>query len=72
MSDRARQLLEKLNSYKVRTKELKTELDAEIEKMELYQIVLKQTLAGDYEISEKDAKKHANSVCLKNLSSESV
>jgi len=72
MSDRAKQLLEKLNSYKVRMKELKTELDAEIEQMELYQIVLRQTLSGDYDISEKDAKKHALAVCLKNLNAENT
>ena len=59
--------LEKMNTHKTALKELKDTLETELEKTEIYQIVLTQTLGGDYEISEKDAKKHALAVALKSL-----
>ena len=60
--------MEELNVYKGHIRELKVKLEAEVEKTELYSVILNQTLSGDYEISEKDARKHSLSVCLKNLS----
>jgi hypothetical protein len=54
--------------YKGLIRELKGKLETEVEKTELYSVILNQTLSGDYEISEKDARKHSLSVCLKNLS----
>jgi hypothetical protein len=67
-SEKIKSVMEKINTYKALIKELKGKLEAEVEKTELYSVILNQTLSGDYEISEKDARKHSLSVCLKNLS----
>ena len=60
-------LVEKMAHYRDKLKELKSELESEVEKTELYNTVFTQTMSGQYEISEKDARKHAISVVLKNL-----
>ncbi len=60
--------MDKLNKLKTKTKEMKHEVDEEIVKTDLYQTVMAQTMGGEYEISEKDAHKHALAVCFKSFS----
>lgn len=56
-----------MNQIKGEMKETKAELEAAVEETDLFKIILDQTLGGDYEITEKDARKHAIDVCIKNL-----
>ena len=60
-------LILKIKALKRELDETKAKLEEEITKTDLYETVFSQTLSGDYEISEKDAKKHALNVCMKNL-----
>lgn len=60
-------LIDKREKIQDRLKAIKCDIENEISKTEMYQNILGSTLGGDYEISEKDAHKHAINVCLKNI-----
>lgn len=63
-------LLQKIDKYNEKLKELKTELKEELESTPMYKSIYDATVStvndNGFEVSEKDAASHAYKVTLKN------
>lgn len=60
-------LIDKADSVQAVLKQVKQEIENEITHTQQYKKIFETTMSGEYEISEKDAHKHAIKVVLTNI-----
>lgn len=60
-------MIEKCDTMQNALKQARQEVENEIARTQEYKKVFESTMNGPYEISEKDAHKHAIKVCLTNI-----
>jgi hypothetical protein len=61
-------LLEQRSEVQAKAREIRELLEDEITKTDMYQSVYGNMLGGEFQVAEKDARRHALSVCLKHFS----
>lgn len=65
--DTIEKLIDKCDAMQNALKQARQEVENEISRTSEYKKVFEATMNGNYEISEKDAHKHAIKVCLTNI-----
>lgn len=67
MSSHIETMIDKCDSMQNALKQARQEIENEISRTQEYKNVFEATMNGPYDISEKDAHKHAIKVCLTNI-----